>query len=213
MQKEYQTGLMWFRRDLRVEDNAALHHALKSCRQVFCVFVFDRDILDTLPRADRRVEFIRESLVDLNEQLQRLALKHGLAPAGLLVRHDRAVSALPALAAKLSVNAVFTNHDDEPQSLARDAGVQALLESQGVAYHSFKDHVIFERTEVLTLAGKPYSVFTPYKNAWLKKVDSFYLKPYPWRSTPERWRHPPLTRRRRYPYWLAWDSRKPTCPR
>ncbi len=179
MRKEYQTGLMWFRRDLRVEDNASLYHALKSCQQVFCVFVFDRDILDTLPRADRRVEFIRESLVDLNEQLQRLALKHGLAPAGLLVRHDRAVSALPALAAKLSVNAVFTNHDDEPQSLARDAGVQALLESQGVAYHSFKDHVIFERTEVLTLAGKPYSVFTPYKNAWLKKVDSFYLKPYP----------------------------------
>jgi len=73
---------------LRVEDNAALYHALKSCQQVFCVFVFDRDILDTLPRADRRVEFIRESLVDLNEQLQRLALKHGLAPAGLLVRHD-----------------------------------------------------------------------------------------------------------------------------
>jgi deoxyribodipyrimidine photo-lyase len=179
MQKKYHTGLMWFRRDLRVEDNAALYHALKSCQQVFCVFVFDRDILDALPRADRRVEFIRESLVDLNEQLHRLALENGIPHAGLLVRHERASNTLPALAARLSVDAVFANHDDERQALARDASVQALLENKGVAYHSFKDHVIFERTEVLNLTGKPYSVFTPYKNAWLKKVDNFYLKPYP----------------------------------
>ncbi|MEO5661443.1 MAG: deoxyribodipyrimidine photo-lyase [Polaromonas sp.] len=174
MQKKYRTGLMWFRRDLRLEDNAALHHALRSCEQVFCTFIFDRAILDALPRADRRVEFIRESLVDLNHQLAHLA-----SPAGLLLRHDAACSALPALAAKLAVDAVFTNHDDEPYSLSRDAEVQALLESRGVAFHSFKDHLIFERQELLTLAGKPYSVFTPYKNAWLKKVDAFYLKPYP----------------------------------
>ena len=179
MHKKYQTGLMWFRRDLRVQDNAALYHALKSCAQVFCVFVFDRDILDALPRADRRVEFIRESLVDLNEQLEQLGLAHACSSAGLLVRHDTAWSALPALAARFSVDAVFTNHDDEPCSLARDAGVQSLLEGSGVAFHSFKDHVIFERKEVLTLAGKPYTVYTPYKNAWLKKVDDFYLKPYP----------------------------------
>lgn len=169
---------MWFRRDLRVEDNAALHHALKSCTQVFCVFIFDRDILDPLPKADRRVEFIRESLLDLNARLHRLGEENGLTDVSLLVRHDRATSVLPVLAAKLSVNAVFANHDDEPLALARDARVQAVLESGGRAYHSFKDHVIFERTEVLTLAGKPYTVFTPYKNAWLKKVSSFYLAPY-----------------------------------
>ena len=179
MQKKYKTGLMWFRRDLRTEDNAALYHALKSCEQVYCAFVFDRSILDALPRADRRVEFIRESLVDLNGQLAQLSATGPAATAGLLVRHDVASNALPALARQLSADAVFTNHDDEPYSLARDAQVQAVLESQGVAFHTFKDHVIFERQEVLTLAGKPYSVFTPYKNAWLKKVDAFYLKPYP----------------------------------
>ncbi|MEP6588921.1 MAG: deoxyribodipyrimidine photo-lyase [Polaromonas sp.] len=178
MHKKYKTGLMWFRRDLRAQDNAALYQALKSCEQVFCAFVFDRAILDALPRADRRVEFIRESLVGLNRQLEQLGLTHLVSPAGLLVRHDKACSALPALAAKLSVDAVFTNHDDEPYSLARDAEVQALLEGRGVAFHSFKDHVVFERSEVLTLAGKPYTVYTPYKNAWLKKVDAFYLKPY-----------------------------------
>ena len=179
MQKKYQSGLMWFKRDLRVEDNAALYHALKSCKQVYCAFLFDRKILDALPRSDRRVEFIRESLVDLNEQLQRLALEHGVSHAGLIVLHDFASSALPALCARLSIHAVFTNHDDEPQALERDAEVRTLLEGQGVAFHSFKDHVIFERAEVLTLAGKPYTVFTHYKNAWLKKVDHFYLQAYP----------------------------------
>ena len=170
---------MWFRRDLRVQDNAAFYHALKSCQQVFCVFVFDRSILDALPRADRRVEFIRESLVDLNGQLEQLGRARDVFSVGLLVRHATPSCALPALAARLSVDAVFSNHDDEPYSLVRDAEVQALLAAQGVAFHSFKDHVVFERNEVLTLAGKPYTVFTPYKNAWLKKVDSFYLQPYP----------------------------------
>jgi len=179
MQNKYRAGLMWFRRDLRVQDNAALYQALKACQQLFCVFVFDRDILDTLPRADRRVEFIHASLHSLDGQLHQLGAAHDNPGAGLLVVHDHAAKAMPRLAAELSVDAIFANHDDEPQSLSRDAAVEAALEGQGVAFHSFKDHVIFERQEVLTQAGKPYSVFTPYKNAWLKKADGFYLKPYP----------------------------------
>ncbi len=179
MTKQYETGLMWFRRDLRVEDNAALHQALKSCRQVFCVFVLDRDILDKLARADRRVEFIRESLVDLDGQLRQLASQHGCHKGGLIVLHAGAAQALPDLAVTLTANAVFANHDDEPYSLERDATVGHALARSGKAFHTFKDHLIFERTEVLTQSGKPYSVFTPYKNAWLKKVDDFYLKPYP----------------------------------
>ena len=170
---------MWFRRDLRADDNAALHHALKWCERVHCVFVFDRDILDALPRQDRRVEFIRESLVDLDSQLQQLGQAHGTANAGLIAVHALASDSVPQLALQLGAEAVFTNHDYEAQALARDSAVQAQLEAAGVAFHTFKDHVIFERAEVLTLAGKPYSVFTPYKNAWLKKADDFYLKPYP----------------------------------
>ena len=179
MQKKYQTGLMWFRRDLRAQDNAALHHALKSCQHVWCIFIFDRDILDVLPRADRRVEFLHESLADLDNQLRQLAQKNGTADAGLLVQHAVASDAVPLVASQLGVDAVFTNHDYEPQAMARDAKICALLGSQGVAFHTFKDHVIFEKSEVLTLAAKPYSVFTPYKNTWLKKNDAFYLKPYP----------------------------------
>ena len=176
MNKTCVNGLMWFRRDLRVEDNAALHHALKSCDQVFCVFIFDPDILDALPRVDRRVEFIRESLVELDLSLQT---ESGNAQAGLIVRHGRALDMLDLLVRQLSVNTVFFNHDDEPASLQRDAAVSRAMQSAGVATHSFKDHLVFERSELLTLAGKPYSVFTPYKNAWLKKIDCFYLQAYP----------------------------------
>ena len=172
-------ALMWFRRDLRATDNAALHHALRSARQVWCVFVFDTDILAPLPRRDRRVEFILRSLHDLSAQLAALGREHGRPGVHLIVRHGRAVDEITGMAAQLGVQAVYANHDDEPDALARDAAVRAALAAEGIALHTHKDHVVFERSEVLTLAGKPYTVFTPYKNAWLKKLDAFYLKPYP----------------------------------
>ncbi len=167
---------MWFRRDLRAYDNAALYHALKSCRQVHCVFVFDRAILDSLPRLDRRVEFIHESLVTLDAELRAVA---GDAKAGLIVRHAVAVDEVPQLAKTLGVQEVFANHDDEPDALARDAKVRGALANAGIGFQTYKDHVIFERSEVLTQMGKPYGVFTPYKNAWLQKVNDYYLRSYP----------------------------------
>lgn len=176
MEPSYSTGLVWFRRDLRATDHAALYHALTECRQVHCAFVFDTEILDALPRKDRRVEFIRESLVELDERLRALS---GHATGGLIVLHAVASDAIPALARELGVQAVYTNHDDEPQALARDSQVRTRLASAGLAFHTSKDHTLFERDEVLTQTGKPYSVFTPYKNAWLRKIDAFYLKSYP----------------------------------
>jgi deoxyribodipyrimidine photo-lyase len=177
--KPLDRALVWLRRDLRADDHAALYHALRAARRVWCAFVFDRDILDPLPRRDRRVEFIRDSLVGLDAQLRALGSAHGVEGTGLLVRHGRAAEEITALAAALGVTAVYANHDDEPAALARDARVRGLLAERGVALHTSKDHVVFERAEVLTLGGNPYSVFTPYKNAWLKKVDPFYLKAYP----------------------------------
>lgn len=180
MEKSFASGLVWFRRDLRTEDNAALYHALKACRQVHCVFVFDREILDPLlaqgRQADRRVEFIREALVELDASLRAMS---GDPDGGLIVRHAWAVDEVPALARRLGVQGVFANHDYEPQAMARDAKVRGALADAGIAFHTSKDHVIFERDEVLTQAGRPYGVFTPYKNAWLKKLNAFYLKPYP----------------------------------
>jgi deoxyribodipyrimidine photo-lyase len=170
-------ALVWLRRDLRADDNAALHNALAAARQVWCVFVFDTAILDALPRADRRVEFIRDSLADLDGQLRALALAHGVPGVGLLVRQGDARDAVPALARQLGVQAVYASHDDEPAALARDARVRGHLADAGIALHTGKDHVVFERSEVLTATGGAYSVFTPYKNAWLRKVDAGVLAP------------------------------------
>jgi len=179
VKKSFDRALVWLRRDLRADDNAALYHALRAARQVWCGFVFDRAILDPLPRIDRRVEFIRDSLVGLDAELRALAASHGVEGAGLIVRHGLAIDEIPALAAHLRVQAVYANHDDEPDALARDARVRGALADAGVVFHSSKDHVIFERSEVLTQSGRPFLVFTPYRNAWLQKAEPFYLSAYP----------------------------------
>ena len=176
MEKPYPAGLVWFRRDLRVQDHAALYHALRSCRQVHAAFVFDTALLDPLARRDRRVEFIRESLVEVDEELRRLS---GHAGGGLIVEHGPATDELPRLARQLGVQAVFANHDYEPSAIARDSRVRNALAEDGIALHTTKDQAIFDRDELLTQAGRPYSVFTPYRKAWLAKVDAYYLKAYP----------------------------------
>lgn len=166
-------ALCWLRRDLRLHDNAALYHALKESRAVHCVFVFDTDILNHLTdKADRRVEFIWHSIQELRDELRKLG-------SDLQVLHGSAQQLIPALATELHAQAVYCNHDDEPAAVARDAEVARRLADADIAFHDYKDHVIFERDEVLTGAGTPYHVYTPYKNAWLKKVDDFYLRSYP----------------------------------
>jgi deoxyribodipyrimidine photo-lyase len=182
MSEAHTSALVWLRRDLRCHDHAALFHALKNARKVWCAFVFDTDILDALPRQDRRVAFIRESLIELDGSLRVLAANAGApSPAlvGLIVRHGTARHELPKLAMQLGVQAVYAAHDDDPYALQRDAQVRGGLSKVGAALYTLKDHVIFERNEVLTGNDTPYGVFTPYKNAWLKKLDAFYLKPYP----------------------------------
>ena len=170
---EFDTALVWLRRDLRLNDHAALYHALKSSRAVLPVFIFDTDILDALPdRADRRVEFIRESLDALKRELEA----HG---SSLITRYGRACELIPQLAHELNAQAVFCNRDYEPAAIARDAEVAEQLSQNGRVLRAFKDQVIFDTDEVLTQAGKPFGVFTPYRNAWLKKLSAFYLTPYP----------------------------------
>jgi len=170
---QYSKSLVWFRRDLRDYDHAALYYALKKSQQVYCVFIFDTEILDQLSnKTDRRVEFIWESVKELKAALQ----KNG---GDLIVLHGSAANEIPQLAQSLQVQAIFTNHDYEPSAIARDTQVAQCLQRHNIDFHHYKDQVIFEKDEVLTMAHKPYSVFTPYKNMWLKNVNDFYLRPYP----------------------------------
>ncbi len=176
-------ALVWLRRDLRTDDHAALHHALREARQVWCAFIYDSDILDPLieqgRRADRRVEFIHDSLAAVDADLRRIAAEHGIQGAGLIVQHGCAAKLIPEMASQLGVQAVYASHDDDPAAIDRDARVRGALADAGVALHTMKDHVVFERGEVLTKNDTPFSVYTPYKNAWLEKADGFYLGAYP----------------------------------
>ncbi|MCX8085656.1 MAG: DNA photolyase family protein [Rhodocyclaceae bacterium] len=156
-------ALVWFRRDLRDFDHAALAAALRGHARVHCAFVFDRDLLAHLPKDDRRVDFIYRSLRELE---RALAAKGG----GLIIRHGRAVEEIPRLAAQLGVAAVHANRDHEPYARWRDGEVAARLAADGRRFFDHKDQTIFERDELLTRAGTPFTVFTPYARAWREKL-------------------------------------------
>jgi deoxyribodipyrimidine photo-lyase len=169
------SALVWFRRDLRIDDQHALAAALGAARRVYCAFVFDRVILDELLAdgcsADRRVEFLHRSVVELDARLRE-------AGGALIVRQGRAADAIVQLADELGCTAVYTNEDYEPYALERDEQVARALTISGRRLERFKDQVVFARNEVLTGAGKPFSVFTPYKNAWLKQLRDEHLRPH-----------------------------------
>ena len=167
------SSLVWFRRDLRLDDHAALHHALASGGPVHCAFVFDTDILDRLTdKADRRVAFIHACVTRLRAELERRG-------GGLHVLHGSARSAIPELARRLQVAAVHVNRDYQPDARQRDDAVAAALAEQGRRLHPHKDQVVFDRDDVLTAAGRPYQVFTPYQRAWLAKLTPDHLAAYP----------------------------------
>ena len=164
---------MWFRRDLRLNDNAALYHALKDNHPVLPIFIFDRNILDQLDdKADRRVEFIHAALTDMQHKLAAMS-------SSLEVFYGFPEQVFKSLLEKYKIEKVFTNHDYEPYALEREALIGNLLQTKGVSLHTYKDQVIFEKNEVIKDDGKPYTIFTPYSNKWKAKQDAFYLKPYP----------------------------------
>lgn len=166
-------NFFWFRRDLRLDDNAGLYHALREGKPVLPVFIFDTEILEKLQdQDDRRVQFIYETV----EELKRALQKKG---SDLLVRHGKPQEVWAALLQEHKASALFLNHDYEPSANKRDAEIAKLCKSLGVAFSSFKDQVIFEKDEILTEARKPYTVYTPYKKKWLAGLSDFYLQSYP----------------------------------
>ncbi|MES2591355.1 MAG: deoxyribodipyrimidine photo-lyase [Bacteroidota bacterium] len=157
--------LFWFRRDLRLEDNAGLFHALKE-GEVLPVFIFDKKILDRLEnKYDRRVDFIHQSILILQKKL----VEKG---SSLLVIYDSPIAAFKQISETFEVKSVFTNRDYEPAAIQRDTEIQIYLNSKNIEFKSFKDQVIFEKAEVVKANGEPYTVFTPYSNVWKQKLDN-----------------------------------------
>ena len=165
--------ICWLRRDLRLDDQAALYHALKSGVPVLPVFVFDRNILDDLQdKQDRRVEFIHGALMAIKSKLEGFG-------SSLYMYYGTPLEMFDSLLQQYDVKQVFTNHDYEPYAIQRDKSVGDWLQSKGIAFHTYKDQVVFEKDEVIKDDGKPYTVFTPYSRKWKARLNAFYLKAYP----------------------------------
>lgn len=166
-------NIMWFRRDLRLHDNAALYHALKSKYNVVPVFIFDKNILDDLEdKKDRRVEFIHEALLEMQETLK----KHS---SSLEVYYDKPWNVYKALLKKYAIQSVFANEDYEQYAIDRDDEISKLLKQHDAKLLLYKDHVVLAKNEVLKDDGKPYTVFTPYSRKWKAVLNDFHLKSYP----------------------------------
>lgn len=166
-------NVCWFRRDLRLHDNAALYHALKNNNPVLPFFIFDKNILDDLEeKADRRVEFIHAAVTEMHEHLVKMG-------SSLEVFYGTPSEIFEVLLEKYTIESVFTNHDYEPYAQKRDADIASMLQYAGVAFKTYKDHVIFEKAEIMKENGNAYSVFTPYSKKWLASLDDFHTKAYP----------------------------------
>lgn len=166
-------SIFWFRRDLRLEDNAGLYHALKSGLPVVPVFIFDTEILGALEdRADKRVDFIHRCIMNIQHELK----EHG---STLHVMHGKPRECFEKLVNSYDVANVYTNNDYEPYAINRDKIVAGFLKENGIEFHSYKDQVIFEKDEIVKDNREPYTVFTPYSKKWKTRLNDFYLQPYP----------------------------------
>jgi deoxyribodipyrimidine photo-lyase len=173
MSEKPKVNIMWFRRDLRLKDNAGLYNALRSGLPVVPMFIFDTEILDQLEdKTDRRVSFIHAALEEMQLQLVGLG-------SSLEVYHGKPIDCFKKIIKKYAIATVFINHDYEPSAILRDAAIAALLDADQVAFKSYKDQVILEKEEVLKDDGTPYTVFTPYSRKWKSRLTDVHLASYP----------------------------------
>lgn len=171
--QELELAVFWFRRDLRIHDNAGLYAALNSGLPVLPVFIFDKEILGKLEnKKDARVQFIHTQLELLNKQFKSFG-------SGLLVFHDTPQEAWNQLLTRYRVKTVFTNRDYEPYARSRDEAVRQKVEQHGAAFHTFKDQVIFEQQEVVKDNGEPYTVFTPFSKKWKLRLQEQGIPRFP----------------------------------
>jgi deoxyribodipyrimidine photo-lyase len=158
--------VFWFRRDLRLEDNRGFYEALTSGHQVLPLFIFDQEILGRLPdRNDRRVQFIHHRLQELQQQLRAQGSE-------LLVRNGKPLEVFEQLLGEFAIEGVFLNRDHDPYPKRRDDEVKKFMADRGLLFREFQDHFVFEREQILTDKGTPYTVYTPYSKKWLARLEA-----------------------------------------
>lgn len=164
--------LFWFRRDLRLEDNAGLYAALNESFPVLPIFIYDTSILGKLPKIDARLDFIHSSIALLQKQLE-------LKGKSMVTVKGEPLEVMGQLIESYAVQKVITNRDYEPYARERDSNMASFLESKGIAFETHKDHVMFEKSEVTKDDGLPYKVYTPYSRKWMAALDKEGITAYP----------------------------------
>jgi deoxyribodipyrimidine photo-lyase len=164
-------NIFWFRRDLRLDDNIGLFHALNSDEEILPVFIFDNTILSQLQRDDPRVTFIHEQLSKIQNHLESIG-------KSLAVFYGKPFDVYQRLISENKIKTVFTNHDYEPYARKRDKELFQLFKDNQIEFKTSKDQVIFEKNEVVKEDGTPYVVYTPYSNKWKEKFKSVKIVNY-----------------------------------
>lgn len=191
MENKQSCVVFWFRRDLRLDDNIGLYHALKSGKPVLPLFVFDESILNPLSVNDHRVSFIFKTLLRMHVKLQ-------VSGGGILVKKGKPLDVFNALISSYQVKAVYCNADHEPYGIERDRVIATFLKEKGIGFEPFIDHLLAQKDEVLTGDGNPYRVFTPYCRAWKSKILVKNIRKYPSESnlnvvlTQKNWSFPAI---------------------
>ncbi|WP_055442256.1 cryptochrome/photolyase family protein [Lacinutrix himadriensis] len=165
-------NIFWFRRDLRLEDNVGLFHALNAEKPVLPIFIFDTEILEQLPKEDARVSFIHNTLQNINKELKS---KYN---SSIAMYYGKPLEVYKKLATSYTIDTVYTNRDYEPYAKDRDTEIETFLESKNISFKTFKDHVIFEKDEIVKKDGKPYLVYTPYMKLWKATFRTKSLETY-----------------------------------
>lgn len=165
-------SVFWFRRDLRLDDNAGLYHALKENTNVLPIFIFDTTILKALEdKTDRRVDFIHQALQAIQHELESFG-------SSLQIFYASPPEAFKQLASKYAIEAVYANHDYEPYAQTRDEEIKKLVGSINCQFKTYKDQCIFEKNEITKEDGKPYTIFTPYSKTWKNKLTPQHYQSY-----------------------------------
>ena len=163
-------NIFWFRRDLRLEDNAGLYHALNGKHPVLPIFIFDKEIIDSLKKDDARLTFIHDTISAMN------ALLNNKYSSTIKTFYGKPTSIFNELSHEYNIETVFSNHDYEPYAISRDLSIKNLLKKKNIGFNTFKDQVIFETNEIVKDDGLPYKVYTPYSKKWMNALENNPIK-------------------------------------
>jgi len=162
-------AIFWFRRDLRLNDNTGLYHSLKNNSKVLPIFIYDKNTLDKLNNSDHRLDFIQSSLKNINTILNK-------KNKSVSIYYGKPLDVFLNLIKNHNISKVYTNNDYTPYSINRDNKIQELLESKNIEFKSYKDHVLFERSEIVKNDNTPYKVYTPYSRKWMLKMSEINIE-------------------------------------